>query len=105
MRRTLLTLATAGVALLTGLTACNWRGGPPREGEHVTPHLDDGLSWTAGRPGQIAVRLVAHGKDGSGPRPLGFGGLPADAHPVARVTFYKGEQAQPPVEVTLDHRC
>jgi hypothetical protein len=105
MRRTFLTLATTGLALLTGLTGCNWRGGPPREGEHVTPHLSDQIQWTAGSPGQIAVRLVATGKDGSEPRRLGFGGLPPDVHPVATVTFYRGEQALPPVEVALDHRC
>src|SRR5262245_28049904 len=105
MRRTFLALATAGLALLTGPTACNWRGGPPREGEHVTPQLNEEVHWTAGSPGQLGVRLVANGKDGSGPRSLGFGGLPEDANPVATVTFYKGEEALPPVEATLAHRC
>jgi hypothetical protein len=107
MRRTLpLLLGVAGVAALTVLSACNGPSGtPPRPGETVMPQLSASIHWTAGRPGQLGVRLVARGQDGSAERTLGFAAVATDVHPVASVTFFTGEQSQPPVTVPLDHRC
>src|SRR5262249_49401009 len=107
MRRTILRLGAAGLLPLTGLTGCGVRTmRTPQPGGPITPRLNEEVRWTAGQPGQLAVRLVARGKDGSNTRDLGFSGLPGDVNPVATVTFFKGDEAQsPPVSVTLDHRC
>jgi hypothetical protein len=106
MRRTLWFLGVTGLLAVAGLSACNKQtAAPPRQGETVLPRLSGDVHWTAGRPGQLGVRLVARGQDSSGPRTLSFDGLPEDANPVATVTFFEGERALAPVTVTLDHRC
>ena len=106
MRRSLLLPLLAGCAAALVLSGCRApSASPPRPGDTVTPALTDSVSWTVGQPGQLSVRLVAQAKDGSAPRPLGLGAVPEDVNPVATVTFFKGEQAQSPVAVTLDHRC
>jgi hypothetical protein len=106
MRRTHWFLGAAGLLALTSLSACNMQGAaPPRHGETVLPRLSGDVQWTAGRPGQLGVRLVARGPDSSGPRSLTFAGIPEDANPVATVTFFAGERALAPVRVTLEHRC
>ena len=106
MRRTLFLFGAAGLACLALLSACGLQTGPPaRSGETVTPRLNEAIQWSAGKPGQMGVRLIAHGKDSPAGRTLGFSGIPDDVNPVAAVTFFQGEQSLPPVTVTLDHRC
>ncbi len=104
MRRTLWSLGAIGLVALAFLSACNTIA-PPRPGETVQPRLSGDLRWTAGRPGQLGVRLLAQGQDGPAPRTLGFAGLAEDANPVATVTFFEGERALTPVTVRLSHRC
>jgi hypothetical protein len=95
-----------GLLALIALSACNMHtGAPPRPGETVLPQLNGEVHWTAGRPGQLGVRLVARGPDGAGQRALGFAGIPDDANPVATVTFFEGERSLATVTVPLDHRC
>jgi hypothetical protein len=95
-----LVVCAAPLALLVG---CGDVAGL-REGDVVVPILEAPKQWNAGAHGQISVRLQAKGKDGS-KRPLGFDGIPENSNPRATVTFYFDRQAQPPIEVALDHRC
>jgi hypothetical protein len=78
---------------------------PLREGDTVSAVWDGGSVWPAGHQASLFVRLQATGDDGE-TRALGFGGLPYDANPRARVTFYKGEYVLgETTEVALSHRC
>jgi hypothetical protein len=98
MRRVFFLLGLAGTLALAG---CG--GGGPKAGETVTPVLDGPSSWTAGEEEELAVRLRADGPEGK--RNLGFGGIPSSSNPRATVTFFDGETALAPVEVSLSHRC
>ncbi len=51
------------------------------------------------------MRLQAQAADGAAAKPLDFSTVPADVNPVARITFYENDQALPPKEVVLAHRC
>jgi hypothetical protein len=77
--------------------------GAPRPGEVVTPQLVLPETWKAGRTADIAVRLQA--QNASSTRSLGFNGIPENSHPLATVTFYRGEVADTPLELALSHRC
>jgi hypothetical protein len=88
---------------LLGLSGCG-NGGRPRPGDTVSPKLDRPIQWTAGKPGQIDVRLQAQGKDEATPRALNFINGVAD-NPVADVTFFAGSHELTTAKLTLSHRC
>jgi hypothetical protein len=105
MRLMTFTLAAGGLVALAVLSSCSGDGGPPRAGDTVRPVLAAGLHWTAGRPGDLRIRLEAENADGSGPRLLSNRGIPTESDPVAKITFFAGQQPLTPVAVTLSHRC
>src|SRR5689334_5484709 len=76
-----------------------------RDGDTISPVLASPTVWYAGGPNDLKVRLRAVNKDGSGPRALDFNSVPYSVNPRATITFYKGEAPEPPLTVTLHHRC
>jgi hypothetical protein len=104
MYRLLLAL-TAALTALAVLPGCSGDGGPLRRGDTVTPAFAADIDWTAGERGELYVRLRAKNQDGSAARYLGFAGYANDKHPIATITFYHGDQPQPPIDVALSERC
>lgn len=102
MRRVLFGMFLASLACLTG---CGRSAGRLEPGDTVMPILEGGSKWTAGTPTELSVRLQAQAADGAAAKPLDFSTVPADVNPVARITFYENDQALPPKEVVLAHRC
>jgi hypothetical protein len=102
MRRFTGWLRAAGLLALLGLCGCGGSGYAPRDGDTVKPTLSPAPKWTAGKAGQIGVRLTAQGKDEEKARPLDFF---HKADPVVKVTFFAGTSPLGTEEVTLDHRC
>jgi hypothetical protein len=102
MRRAVTIGSLLSVAILT--TGCG-DVSSVRDGDTLTPVMAGSNHWTAGKHEQIAVRLQAKNADGSSARSVGFGGIPDTANPTAAVTFYIDDQPQPPVQVSLNHRC
>lgn len=87
-----------------GLVGCGDSSLAPQPGETVSPVLSAPLQWKAGQPAELGVRLQAQAGD-AGKRPLGFKGIPGSTNPVARLTFFEGEQTLDTLEVALSHRC
>jgi hypothetical protein len=97
-------LACLAVALLGWVALSGCGGEQIRSGDTVTPVLASQAHWVAGASNDFKVRLRATSSSGDA-RLVDFGGVPANVNPRATVTFYQGDAAQTPVEVTLDHRC
>src|SRR5437879_2952190 len=94
-------LGVAGLLCLLGFLRYGQEKGRPHAGETVTPHLERAIAWTAGDSGPLGVRLSAKEPEGGAPRLLDFRALPWAANPVARITFYGGEQPLQSLEVAL----
>ncbi len=104
MRWRILSVTMVGLVAVFSLLGCA-SDRRPQPGDTVTPKLDGRLIWTAGDPGQLAVRLVAQGKDDARPRLLDFSGVPTKVNPVGTIQFYEGDSELSTLEVKLSHRC
>jgi hypothetical protein len=108
MRRWFASLAVyAGVFLLPMLMMAGCGRGGPKAGETVTPVLAGPLSWQAGQTqAGLLVRLEARAANGAA-RLLAFDGIPTQVNPLATLRFEdaSGTPLDPPVVITLDHRC
>jgi hypothetical protein len=83
---------------------CDGRGAI-QEGDTITPLLASRAVWNAGEAGDLKVILRCKNKETGRARKLDFDSVPDNVNPVATVTFYHGDKAEPPVTVILDHRC
>lgn len=92
----------AGVVTLVVLYGCGNSASQPKPGDTITPLLGQKLTWTAGSPVELAVRLQAEDKNGD-KRPLEFRGI--DKDPIAKVVFFEGDASLGSQQVTLSHRC